>query len=76
MKKDWTIEKVRENVKPCPFCGMEPLSYTSFIPSEVYVICTDESCCINPSLTESVADTSMFEKHYKNIVKKWNNRCG
>lgn len=64
-----------KEVKPCPFCGEEPLvckrpgykmKYRPDIKEAWYITCANQKCCIKP-----------HTKHYANrtyAISKWNIR--
>jgi hypothetical protein len=55
--------KMKKELKPCPFCGAEPMYYKSF--SKVTIGCRSADCHVNPTFSVGKRE---------NPEDKWNKR--
>ena len=57
---------MKENLKPCPFCGKDPVLEPMSWPDTDYIVKCDNWKC------DMIVST--FENTKEVVIKKWNNR--
>lgn len=72
-----------ETYKPCPFCGMQPVTDKEYVPSIVECRCVNPDCFVQPVLIIHVecemnpdvqSYCPLFEKAYPILLERWNKR--
>lgn len=80
------MDKIREDLKRCPFCGSQPTQSTNggsygYIPPSVRIGCATKECPIQPSVsaetekwTPRKGTYSIYAKALKSVEDAWNTR--
>ena len=79
-----TYDTLLATVLPCPCCGQKPEFEKGYAPAFIELMCLNDNCHIQPSLTIQVKCTPWdksettfkpeFEQHYKELRERWNTR--